>query len=88
MQGLCLVAQSCLTLWNPMDCNLLDSSVHGVLQAIPIISTTKYFLSVYLSKYYSNAKVNNQWAATTNQPPLSKKRFFFFICSEFCHALK
>ena len=27
------VAQSCLTLSDPMDCNLLGSSVHGILQA-------------------------------------------------------
>ena len=29
----CLVTQSCLTLCDPMDCNLPDSSVHGILQA-------------------------------------------------------
>ena len=29
----CLVAQSCPTLCHPMDCNLPDSSVHGILQA-------------------------------------------------------
>ena len=28
-----LVAKSCPTLCNPMDCSLTDSSVHGVLQA-------------------------------------------------------
>ena len=28
-----LVTQSCLTLCNPMDCSLLGSSVHGLLQA-------------------------------------------------------
>ena len=28
-----LVAQSCLTLWDPMDCSPPGSSVHGVLQA-------------------------------------------------------
>ena len=28
-----LVTQSCLTLWNPMDCSLPGSSVHGILQA-------------------------------------------------------
>ena len=28
-----LVAQSCLTLCDPMDCNPLGSSVHGILQA-------------------------------------------------------
>ena len=28
-----LVTKSNLTLWNPMNCNLLDSSVHGIFQA-------------------------------------------------------
>ena len=27
------VAQSCLTLWDPMDCSLPVSFIHGVLQA-------------------------------------------------------
>ena len=27
------IAQSCLTLCNPMDCSLPDSSVHGIFQA-------------------------------------------------------
>ena len=27
------VAQSCLTLWDPMDCSLPGSSVHGIFQA-------------------------------------------------------
>ena len=27
------VAQSCLTPWNPMDCSLPGSAVHGILQA-------------------------------------------------------
>ena len=26
----CMSAQSCLTLWDPMDCSLLGSSVHGL----------------------------------------------------------
>ena len=30
---LCLVIQSCLTLWDPMDCNPQESSVYGNLQA-------------------------------------------------------
>ena len=29
----CLVAQSCLTLCDPVDCNLPGSSVHGIFQA-------------------------------------------------------
>ena len=28
-----LVAQSCLTLWEPMECSLPGSSVHGILKA-------------------------------------------------------
>ena len=30
---LCLVAQSCPAFWDPIDCSLPDSSVHGILQA-------------------------------------------------------
>ena len=30
---MCLVAQSCPTLCNPMDCSLLGFSVHGIFQA-------------------------------------------------------
>ena len=29
----CLVAKSCLTLYNPMDCSIPGSSVHGVSKA-------------------------------------------------------
>ena len=32
-EGKVLVAQSCLTLCDPMDCSLPGSSVHGILQA-------------------------------------------------------
>ena len=28
-----VITQSCLTLWNPMDCSAPGSSVHGILQA-------------------------------------------------------
>ena len=28
-----LIAQSCLTLCDPVDCSLLGSSVHGIIQA-------------------------------------------------------
>ena len=30
---MCLVAQSCLTLCDPMDCSQPGSSLHGILQA-------------------------------------------------------
>ena len=32
-QAECLTAQSCLTLYDSMDCNPPDSSIHGILQA-------------------------------------------------------
>ena len=30
----CLVAQSCLTLWDPMNCSWPDFSVHGIFQVL------------------------------------------------------
>ena len=53
------VAKSCLTLCNPMDCNLPGSSVHGILQAriqewvvisfsICICICTYKYMSVYI----------------------------------------
>ena len=38
-----LVAQSCPTLWDPMDCSLTGSSVHGILQARILEWTTMPF---------------------------------------------
>ena len=32
-QQMCLVAQLCVALWDPMDCSLPGSSVHGILQS-------------------------------------------------------
>ena len=33
MRVLVSVAQLCLTLWDPMDCNPPGSSIHGIFQA-------------------------------------------------------
>ena len=33
MRRVCTITQSCLTLYNPMDCNPPGSSVHGIFQA-------------------------------------------------------
>ena len=35
-EKMCLVTQSCPTLWDPMDCSLPGSSVHGILQVITL----------------------------------------------------
>ena len=42
------VAQSCLTLWNPMDCSPAGSSVHGILQARILEWVAISFSSIYL----------------------------------------
>ena len=36
------VAQSCLTLSDPTDCSLPDSSVHGIFQARVLASGTEF----------------------------------------------
>ena len=38
-----LVAQSCLTLCDPMDCRLRGSSVHGIFQARILVWVAIYF---------------------------------------------
>ena len=39
------VAQSCLTLCDPMDCSLPGSSVHGIFQAVVL-----EWISIYFSR--------------------------------------
>ena len=39
----CSVTQSCLTLWNPMDCSPPGSSVHGISQARTLEWVTVFF---------------------------------------------
>ena len=46
------VAQSCLTLQDPMDCSLPGSSVHGIFQARVLYSDTQ-FLTVILQLWAS-----------------------------------
>ena len=43
------VAQSCLTLSNPMDCNPPGSSIHGIFQAKVLEWGAVAFSEVYLS---------------------------------------
>ena len=45
------VAQSCLTLSDPMDCNLPGSSVHGIFQARVLEWDAIAFSYVALDKY-------------------------------------
>ena len=56
------VAQLCLTLWDPMDCSLPGSSVHGIFQAIVLewiaISFSKLRLSVTVLVSPRNGRLN------------------------------
>ena len=47
-----LVAQLCLTLWNPMDCRPPGSSVHGILQA-----TTPEWVAIPFSRDLLNSGI-------------------------------
>ena len=46
--------QSCLTLSDPMDCSLLDSSIHGIFQARVLEWGAIAFSEVYATMYKIN----------------------------------
>ena len=50
------VAQSCLTLCDPMDCSLPGSSVHGILQAGELewsaIETLGLFIPLQMTQFH------------------------------------
>ena len=48
------VAQSCLTLSDPMDCSLLGSSIHGIFQA-RVLEWGAIAFSVYAEYIMRNA---------------------------------
>ena len=62
------VAQSCLTLHDPLDCSLPGSSVHGIFQArvlewgaIAFSSHSSYYLAIYhLVEKYSNFRLRHE----------------------------
>ena len=73
-----LVAQSCLTLCNPMDCSSPGSSVHGILQArilesvaIPFSNTCLLFiLSWDMLRYPTYNKYNNAFVQSLSHAKL------------------
>ena len=69
------VAQSCLTLSDPMDCSLPGSSVHGISQARVLewgaiaFSERKYLLTTHLTKNdYLGYKKNSQNSTAKDNP--------------------
>ena len=53
------VAQSCLTLSDPMDCSLPASSVHGIFQARVLEWVAIAFSANALRTYYKSIVINN-----------------------------
>ena len=53
----CGRAQSCLTLFDPLDCSLPDSSVQGIFQArgLHLWSSMKFYKPLTYSEVYSGA---------------------------------
>ena len=51
------VAQSCLTLSDPMDCSLPGSSIHGIFQA-RVLEWGAIAFSVYLNNKYQIMNIN------------------------------
>ena len=49
--AVCVCAQSCLTLGDPMDCSLSGSCIHGILQA-----RTLEWVAVSLSRRFSQPR--------------------------------
>jgi len=55
------VAQSCLTLSDPMDCSLLGSSIHGIFQA-RVLEWGAIAFSVYAEYIMRNAALEEAQA--------------------------
>ena len=76
------VAQSCLTLYNPMDCSPPDSSVHGILQArilewVAISSSRGIFLTQASNLYLLGLL---HWQVDSLQPCHLETYTSFQIC--------
>ena len=70
-----LVTQSCSTLYDPMDCSLPHSSVHGILQARIL-----QWVATPFSKGFSRLKNRNQ----RPQTDVSGTDVYLFACVLIC----
>ena len=83
------VAQSCLTLGDPMDCSLPGSSVHGIFQArvlewgaIAFSNLQIYFLAIIINLAYSTSSLLHLALST---PKLSRDIAFLTKSLFFLH---
>ena len=68
------VAQSCLTLCDPMDCSLPGSSVHGILQ-VRILEWTA--ISSSSQEYIKNSYTLVPWWLRGKEPACQRRRLGF-----------
>ena len=61
------VAQSCLTLRNPMNCSPPGSSIHGISQARVLEWVAIAFSTFPMSQFFSNESVLFQWISSSHQ---------------------
>ena len=66
------VAQSCLTLRDPMDCSLPGSSVHGILQARLL-----QWVAIAFSQAFTWVQLMTRQAATRG--PQAERQVFFSL---------
>ena len=65
------VAESCLTLRNPMDCNLPGSSAHGIFQARVLEwGAIAFSVIIWLATYYTSHD-GLSYAPVTNTQEIS-----------------
>ena len=76
------VAQSCLTLSNPIDCSLPGSSVHGILQARTLEWVAISFSTINLQKTIKNT--HQKRSKLRRFRNMNFKKFLYLLVSHFC----
>ena len=69
----CSVTKSCPTLWDPMDCSLLGSSVHGILQTRTLERVAAPFSTTQWEYHYFKRQMSNEHGSIPSSPPPAKQ---------------
>ena len=76
---LCLVTQLCLTLCYPMDCSLLGSSVHGILQARVLEGAAISFSREISTQGWNRHLLSLLHCRQTRYPPAPNAIYYLII---------
>ena len=81
------VAQSCPTLWDPMDCSLPGSSIHGIFQARVLEWGAIAFSGLWLGlSYYVRAAVINMGLGAAFMMVIVPASYLSFLASGLCSS--